>query len=587
MASSPWAIFLSPPTSVRQAISAVSTLTRGNSSSRLLPSASLVPPPASAADSDVPTLAAAGTGVDQAAPSDSASPSRGNSRSTDGEPLVHTSVEGSDDGGRNGSPKEYGAGLEVQQDQEGSDKTRETQQSTAATGSNTKNPVGIRREKGNDSCGAESSQLQVSSRHSPTAPGADTGAGTGPSDTKPVTSDSGASSSVLSEDVGVVGAGAGGVALAAVAVLQSTRELTPHMVDENDDGLFTVTVYRQYKKDARTDTLKVGTFDTAYEADRAGECFCSPLWQEYRANSRCAVCGSGFKGLKRKHHCRNCGRLVCGNCSNHCWIPTMLPFTYRVDKNERVVRVCSPCYESNERFREALLSGSSEQAMGAYEMGCINLRVPYSVYHGELPVHCAAAGGNVRLLSWLLEDRCCPVYADPKKMIPLRDNQHRSVMEAAAASGRTEVMRYLVTTKMFKPQNIEIIEDLWYALEMSLLEDDDDPQDEAKVNGKTLRARKAQNCYSQAYRQYMQRQKVETSNSVMASTYTPYDMPRSRGGSSDGLPSNPCLVCWSKAVDCTLVPCGHHCCCVDCAASFVICPICSTRIQQRIRTINV
>lgn len=128
------------------------------------------------------------------------------------------------------------------------DKTRETQQSTAATGSNTKNPVGIRREKGNDSCGAESSQLQVSSRHSPTAPGADTGAGTGPSDTKPVTSDSGASSSVLSEDVGVVGAGAGGVALAAVAVLQSTRELTPHMVDENDDGLFTVTVYRQYKK---------------------------------------------------------------------------------------------------------------------------------------------------------------------------------------------------------------------------------------------------------------------------------------------------------------------------------------------------
>lgn len=41
---------------------------------------------------------------------------------------------------------------------------------------------------------------------------------------------------------------------------------------------------------------------------------------------------------------------------------------------------------------------------------------------------------------------------------------------------------------MFKPQNIEIIEDLWYALEMSLLEDDDDPQDEAKVNGKTVRS---------------------------------------------------------------------------------------------------
>ncbi|CAN0390947.1 unnamed protein product, partial [Ectocarpus sp. 13 AM-2016] len=27
----------------------------------------------------------------------------------------------------------------------------------------------------------------------------------------------------------------------------------------------------------------------------------------------------------------------------------------------------------------------------------------------QLPVHCAASGGNLNILAWLVDDRCCPL----------------------------------------------------------------------------------------------------------------------------------------------------------------------------------
>ncbi|CAN0396331.1 unnamed protein product, partial [Laminaria digitata] len=35
----------------------------------------------------------------------------------------------------------------------------------------------------------------------------------------------------------------------------------------------------------------------------------------------------------------------------------------------------------------------------------------------KYPVHCAASGGNVELLTWLMEDRCCPVFKDRAKTV--------------------------------------------------------------------------------------------------------------------------------------------------------------------------
>ncbi|CAN0538357.1 unnamed protein product, partial [Scytosiphon promiscuus] len=46
-------------------------------------------------------------------------------------------------------------------------------------------------------------------------------------------------------------------------------------------------------------------------------------------------------------------------------------------------------------------------------------------------------------------------------------------------------------------------------------------------------------------------------------------------------------VCFERQVDCTLVPCGHHCCCLVCAAQFEKCPVCRPDVEQKIRAISV
>ncbi|MCJ1244665.1 hypothetical protein MMC30_001864 [Trapelia coarctata] len=45
--------------------------------------------------------------------------------------------------------------------------------------------------------------------------------------------------------------------------------------------------------------------------------FILPRWQSDLEVSECPICGRSFAFWLRKHHCRKCGRVVCGNCSPH------------------------------------------------------------------------------------------------------------------------------------------------------------------------------------------------------------------------------------------------------------------------------
>ncbi|GET86359.1 unspecified product [Leishmania tarentolae] len=47
-------------------------------------------------------------------------------------------------------------------------------------------------------------------------------------------------------------------------------------------------------------------------------------------------------------------------------------------------------------------------------------------------------------------------------------------------------------------------------------------------------------------------------------------------------PPNLCLVCYNKK-DTVLVPCGHFCVCMSCAANLIECPLCRTKIKVRQR----
>ncbi|OQR85619.1 hypothetical protein ACHHYP_11636 [Achlya hypogyna] len=57
-------------------------------------------------------------------------------------------------------------------------------------------------------------------------------------------------------------------------------------------------------------------------------------WVPDRATDECMICQAGFSTFRRKHHCRNCGALVCSNCSRS---RARLP---GVDQKSRVCDIC-------------------------------------------------------------------------------------------------------------------------------------------------------------------------------------------------------------------------------------------------------
>ncbi|KAM4747209.1 lateral signaling target protein 2 homolog [Rhinophrynus dorsalis] len=62
-----------------------------------------------------------------------------------------------------------------------------------------------------------------------------------------------------------------------------------------------------------------------------------PEWVPDSASSQCMSCYASFTLLRRRHHCRSCGKLFCSRCS--AYTTSLL----HVD-NTQPVRVCSHCY---------------------------------------------------------------------------------------------------------------------------------------------------------------------------------------------------------------------------------------------------
>ena len=67
-----------------------------------------------------------------------------------------------------------------------------------------------------------------------------------------------------------------------------------------------------------------------------------PRWVSDRDRTHCSICSSAFTLLRRRHHCRLCGELVCHQCSpNKHQIAS--PFFFAAQ--DEPVRVCTPCFE--------------------------------------------------------------------------------------------------------------------------------------------------------------------------------------------------------------------------------------------------
>ncbi|XP_036247764.1 lateral signaling target protein 2 homolog [Molothrus ater] len=65
-----------------------------------------------------------------------------------------------------------------------------------------------------------------------------------------------------------------------------------------------------------------------------------PEWVPDSTCSQCSACRSPFTLLRRRHHCRSCGKIFCARCSPNT---AVLPFY----SQSKPVRVCTHCYSTH------------------------------------------------------------------------------------------------------------------------------------------------------------------------------------------------------------------------------------------------
>jgi len=84
------------------------------------------------------------------------------------------------------------------------------------------------------------------------------------------------------------------------------------------------------------------------------DAYVAPVWTKDHAGAKCELCSKGFNLITRRHHCRNCGKLVCSSCSPH---RLLIPGISK-SKKQRVCNECKPKIESGS-FGSRRSSGST------------------------------------------------------------------------------------------------------------------------------------------------------------------------------------------------------------------------------------
>ncbi|CAJ1960951.1 unnamed protein product [Cylindrotheca closterium] len=201
--------------------------------------------------------------------------------------------------------------------------------------------------------------------------------------------------------------------------------------------------------------LKAFSFGTEKEARESAIANAPPKMLPFSDNPNCFSCNTKFSMFRRPSHCRNCGTCVCSSCTVS-WSSASIPETYNLKKQSQV-KICKSCNTMSASFRKALLAGNYEEAIALYGSGNVNLRVPFpaALKKGEVmhPIHCAAQGGNINILRWLLEDHYCPIKRvvksssskkGDKSDVMIRTSKDRTVLSIAMASMNVDMIRYLV-----------------------------------------------------------------------------------------------------------------------------------------------
>ncbi|XP_076643195.1 lateral signaling target protein 2 homolog isoform X2 [Halictus rubicundus] len=95
---------------------------------------------------------------------------------------------------------------------------------------------------------------------------------------------------------------------------------------------------QEFEDDLEDTTATNGQNTNSPITERGEECVeRAPAWVPDNDAPRCMACQAGFTVVRRRHHCRNCGKVFCGRCSsNNVPLPRY--------GHTKPVRVCNRCF---------------------------------------------------------------------------------------------------------------------------------------------------------------------------------------------------------------------------------------------------
>lgn len=240
-----------------------------------------------------------------------------------------------------------------------------------------------------------------------------------------------------------------------------TRNLLPTSVYHNNaTGIWITTINMSQKETVNKSNaakyLKAFSFQTEHEARESAYANAPARMLPFVEHPFCFICCAQFSVFKRASHCRNCGVCICSTCSTS-WKRVCVPETYNI-KGEASIRICKSCDALSKQFRTALLEGNFDNALKIYNSGNVNLRCPFMATKGAeimLPIHCAAEGGCLDLLVWLVEVHYCPLkrirtgnrHKSQQADEMITTSKGRTVLDIAMAGKNVDIIRYLVNDK--------------------------------------------------------------------------------------------------------------------------------------------
>ena len=86
----------------------------------------------------------------------------------------------------------------------------------------------------------------------------------------------------------------------------------------------------------------------------------APVWDPDEAKDYCTGCTRKFSMTTRRHHCRNCGQIVCGKCSSKKRIIENISST-------KPVRVCDSCFAKMDETASSLASSMATLSVSSFD----------------------------------------------------------------------------------------------------------------------------------------------------------------------------------------------------------------------------